>query len=178
MWCNPYYFAHLNSVQGTQIILNVVVNTIILPLLIIVGIKKLGLLDDIELTVRKQRAIPYLVLIFFFFWNFIVFLKQDFPPAFVSVMLGAVLGLFAAYIVNILYFKISLHAIGAGAFFATVLYGASLSIFSLKWPLIICLIAGGVIGTSRLYLKAHQPIEIYFGYLLGFLAQILAYYIL
>ncbi len=179
MWCNPYYYSKLGSGLSNIILLNVIVNTILLPIIVLLGLQKSKVLDDFKLEKRKQRAIPFIAVLFFFFWTFIVFLKKDFfPIGLTPVMLGAVLCLAIAYVVNILYFKVSLHTIGAGAFVAIVLFASSTSLYALGSVLVLSIFLGGLIGFSRLALNAHSLREVNYGYILGFLAQFSAFIIL
>lgn len=178
MWCNPYYYSKLGSPLSNVILANVVINTVILPLIVLLGLKKSKLLDDFNLEKRKQRAVPFIAVLFFFFWTFIVFLKKDFfPIGLTPVMLGAVLAIAGAYVVNILYFKISLHATGVGAFVAIVLFATSTSLYALNWVLVAAILLGGIIGVSRLVLNVHTTKEVNSGYILGFFAQFAAFFI-
>jgi hypothetical protein len=43
--------------------------------------------------------------------------------------------------------------------------------------LLICTLIAGLVGTVRLYSRAHQEDEIYGGYLTGILSQLLAFQI-
>ncbi len=42
-------------------------------------------------------------------------------------------------------------------------------------PLVITLFIAGVVGTARMVLAAHSPAEIYAGFIVGILSQLLAY---
>lgn len=179
MWANPYYFAQFGSAQAFQVLANMVINTVVLPVIALLLLQRMKLLDNLQLTERKQRAIPFLVLIFFFFWTFVVFLKEPaLPRAFTGVAFGAFLSLFAAYMINVLVFKVSLHTIGVGAFVAVLFYASALSLKPL-WPfLMITFLAGGLIGSARLILSAHTAREVYAGFFVGFFAQIFAFLLL
>ena len=48
----------------------------------------------------------------------------------------------------------------------------------LEYMLIIAVVACGLVGSSRLMLKAHEPADIYGGYFIGFLSQFVALNIL
>ena len=43
--------------------------------------------------------------------------------------------------------------------------------------IMIAVMLAGIVGTSRLYLKAHKPDEVYGGYTVGILSQMIAYLI-
>jgi hypothetical protein len=110
------------------------------------------------------------------------------PTAFLIAALGTTIGLFACFLIN-LFFKISLHATGAGGFVGMVLitmwlysYGA----FSIWLPLVgvchisinlvlmVSVLLAGAVGSARLLLGAHTSKELYAGFVLGLLAQFVA----
>ena len=65
------------------------------------------------------------------------------------------------------FWKISLHMIGVGGFLGLlfVLSFAQNPLAIQVLPYVILL--AGIVGTSRLYLQAHSPIQIYAGFLVG-----------
>lgn len=73
-----------------------------------------------------------------------------------------------------IYWRISLHTIGMGGLTALLFY----LVFATPQPfssyalqmLPFCIIAAGLAGTARLYLKAHTSAQIYVGYIVGFIA--------
>ena len=60
--------------------------------------------------------------------------------------------------------------IGVGGLLAVILIlGFEFSNFQVVYPLLFVLMLSGAIATSRLYLNAHQPAEVYAGFFTGFL---------
>lgn len=103
-------------------------------------------------------------------------------------MLGAVIGLFIAFFINI-FSKISAHAVGMGGLLGMVIITMALSNFdsfvlhstiigtfefSMNALLLFTLLMAGLVGTARLLLDAHTPNDIYGGYLVGFASQFIA----
>jgi hypothetical protein len=69
-----------------------------------------------------------------------------------------------------LFWKMSAHMTGAGGLLAVVLVlGIKFQTFEVLYPLLLSIFLAGVIGSSRLYLHAHRPIEVYIGFIYGFL---------
>lgn len=179
MWCNPYYFAQMGSFEAFTVFSNMIINTIFLPVVSLIILKKMKLLDDFNLPERKQRAVPFLILIFFFFWTFTIFLKEpSLPLGFTSIAFGAFLSLFTAYIINVVYVKVSLHTIGMGAIVATIFYAMTFTLKPLAGIFLLAIIVAGLVGTARLVLGAHTSREVYLGYCVGFLAQVFAFVLL
>ena len=49
-----------------------------------------------------------------------------------------------------------------------VVLGLKFTNFQVLYPLLLSLLLSGVVGSSRLYLDAHKPVEIYTGFIFGF----------
>ncbi len=176
MWCNPFYFGSFDSRQGAGLLSVVLANSVIFPLLIMVILQKTKLIEDFTISDRKKRALPFLVMIFFLFWTyFVVKFRLQMPELLTDVMWGAFLSVMAAYFINVLYFKISLHAMGMGNFLAIIVIASFVSLYGLSSVLALGVLIAGIVGTARLILKAHTPQEIYVGYLVGFIMQMIAF---
>lgn len=70
------------------------------------------------------------------------------------------------------FWKISLHMIGIGGFTGVILI---LSYAQHALPVSIlpyCFLAAGIVGTSRLFLKAHSILQIYVGFVTGLITSI------
>lgn len=125
------------------------------------------LTGSIDIKERHQRTWAYGAAIFFYFLAY-YFLWQipvyDFLKAY---LLSLAIGMIALMALN-LRWKISMHATGGGsliAFFAHQYYVMPDTYFL---PLLAGILVAGLIGSARLKLKAHNNIEIYVGYIIGF----------
>ncbi|MBW7868650.1 MAG: hypothetical protein H3C31_10030 [Brumimicrobium sp.] len=128
---------------------------------------------------REERNTPILItglycFILFFFLQFQS--KQIWIPAILnSMVLGGALAALVAAVIN-RRMKISLHAIGMGAFFG-FFYMYSTQLEEIPYLiLIISILLGGIVLSARLALNSHDLKEIGWGYLLGFASQILTIY--
>jgi len=175
LWSNPYYFMPLNSPNAMVLLINVILNSVLLPLLVMGILKQMKLIDDLKISERKQRAIPFLISILFMMWTYLVVVRLPFSEVISDVVLGAFLSLMAAYMINVLYIKISLHTIGMGNLLAIVLVASAISLYGLAGVFMFTVVLAGIVGTSRLILQAHHPYEVYMGYMVGFVAQVVAF---
>jgi len=179
---NPHLFAaNHNKSQFLWIIITFIM-TFILPVVWIVMMKKLELIDDLKLENPQQRIIPYIATASFYMWTFKLFQPTNEATPYTNLliskmMLGASVSLFIGFFINI-FSKISLHSIGAGNLIGLVLSTMKISDYDLKLFFIFTIILAGVIGTSRLILKAHEEKEILTGYFTGFIGQFFAFSIL
>jgi membrane-associated phospholipid phosphatase len=166
--------------------------SVFFPLISVLAMKLSGLLKTITLYEPEERIGPLIAAIVFYIWLLLNYRQFELgPDIFEANILGATLSLCLAFIINN-FSKISLHAIGAGGLLgAAVLIrgtvheeyyrislGQSEIILSQNIYLIIIIIMAGLIGTSRLFLRAHKPSDVYGGYLVGFITQLLAYRII
>ena len=192
---NPYLFG-VNSVgekKSIELILTVLFSTFLIPAFAIFLMWRLKLISSIHMADKQDRIGPFIVTGIFYLWVFrSVMEDSNIPTAFLIAVLGTTMGLFICFLIN-LFFKISLHAAGMGGMVGMVLiimwlysYGSftiqlpllGAAEFSINFVLIICLLIAGLVGTSRLLLKAHSPRELYTGFILGLLCHYIALKIL
>ncbi len=188
---NPYMFGFSNIVEAKDLLMIVVLTVIPIPIIVVLMQKGLGLSESIYLRNKRERIGPYLVSALLYLSLYLQLAKTNSANAFQVATMGAVVALFGAFFVNN-FFKISLHAIGAGALMSMLIltvmfYSRSTYIlrigdnmigeYSTISVLYLSVILSGLICTSRLILKQHNIQEIYSGLVLGFFAPLIAYYI-
>lgn len=175
MWANPYAFGRLKD-NAVILILLVFIYSFLLPAVALFLLKKVELVDSLQLKDKQDRIIPLIITAVFYCWLSVnLFYNPGYPKGFIMFTLGATLALMLSFIIN-LFTKISLHAIGIGGFVGfVVLTMLFYSYDNLESILLISIILGGIIGSSRLVLDAHQPREVYYGYLVGFSTQLLIF---
>lgn len=190
---NPYLFG-VNSPDGrSTLLLQVFVLTFILPVISILLMKKLALINSIQLKDRMDRIGPYIVTMIFYFWLYLSIRRDaDVPLVYNIFIFGGLITLSMIFLINI-FMKISAHTAVMGGLLAMT--WITFNVFSheiiavelpvqglttLPWKTALIWVMGlaGLVGTSRLYLRAHTLKEIYSGYLLGFVAQWVAFKIL
>ena len=179
---NPHLFAAY-QLKG-QLLWGIItfVLTFIFPVVWLVLMKKLELIDSLELDDKKQRIIPYIATATFYLWTFKMFKPTSIPNAFSNqlislMMLGAAVSVFIGFFINI-FRKISLHTIGIGSFIGLTLPMLRIADYDLKFFFIALLLLAGVIGTARLVLEAHTQREVLSGYAAGFIGQFFAFTVL
>ncbi len=67
-----------------------------------------------------------------------------------------------------------MHTTGMGGLIALMFIMSFTSTFDVAMPFMFILIIAGIVGTSRFILEAHNPAEVYGGYMLGFACQMIA----
>jgi len=161
----------------------------VIPVVTVLMMKGLGFIKSLRMEDPKERIGPMIASIICYVW-FYVNMKSNanIPSSFLVLALGGCIALAIAFFINN-FSKISLHTTGAGGFIAGVIILISvrtnelieISLFDSIWqlhPMVIVIIAiliAGLIGTSRLILEAHRPVDIYGGYLVGIISLLIAY---
>ncbi len=176
LYVHPTVFLGEDSFERTKIFLRVLSTGFVLPLITVLLLKGLGFVQSIQLHTQKERIIPYVACITFFFWNYYVSKQLSDPVEMRSFLLGVFLLSCAALMMNN-YMKVSMHAMAAGAvlaFFILMLYTNRLEN---ALELIVSTLIAGIICTSRLIASTHNPIEIILGFITGFIIQLLAWWI-
>lgn len=155
------------------------INLVLFPLVATLLMKALGFISSITMKEPKDRIIPLLATMIFYFWAYNVS-KNITPevPLYMRVfLLGSFWGIIMIFLVNI-FFKVSMHTTAIGATIGILL----VMIIALKVDILFLIIGvillAGAIGTSRLILKEHFPFELVLGYIIGFLVQVGAYFFL
>lgn len=186
---NPYLFG-VHSVQGgMRFVVLIFLSTFFLPGLAVVLMRTLGMISSLEMEDRYERIGPFIITGIFYLWMFMNFVHNpDIPVPYKSFVLGTVIALFISFFINV-FSKISLHAVGMGGLLAMVVitmllfsYGSftfNAGVFgmiqmSMNTVLMLTILAAGAVGTARLLLGAHQPFDLYGGYLVGFASQVIA----
>lgn len=162
--------------EKRRLLLIVVVNTILFPVISVLLLKGLGFIRSVFLKTQKERIIPYVAVNIFYFWLFLVLKNQaDIPPVTTAFVLGTFIASSAGLIFNS-FFKISMHALGMGAFCGILLCILfSGSPYASVLPLMAVILATGIVCTSRLILSDHSMSDIYSGLLIGILCQVAAW---
>jgi hypothetical protein len=176
-YLHPTIFIAVSEQARLLKMLTFVNNNVVFPLLVVLLLKGLGFSQSVFLRTQKERIVPYIACIIFFFWTWNVFNHQpDAPQILRDMCQGIFFGACAALLLNN-YFKISMHAIGmggmAGLFLVIALSGASFS----PWPMAAAIFLSGLVSTARLIVSDHEPGDIVTGLLVGLLAQLVAWWI-
>jgi hypothetical protein len=177
LYRNDKIFLGLKSAERMIVFLRIFGTSIFIPLVTVFLLKALGFIQTIQLKTQRERIIPYVACITFFFWSFYVSKQLNDPPEFTAFLLSLFISSIAALLINN-YFKVSMHAIGAGgltAFFILLLFADKLNDMI---SFVAAIVIAGIICSSRLISGNHSPFEIYFGFIAGFILQLIAWAII
>ncbi len=177
----PQAFAGFNVLDFSKlplpIIAPIIVNTVLFPILAVLLMKGLGFVESIKLENPKERIIPLIATMTFYFWVYHAMNNINAPFLLKVLLLGSFWGVIAIFMINI-FFKISMHTAAAGSAIGMVVALMLYSPVNMALPLFLTLSVAGLIGTARLILSAHNQSQVWLGYIVGFLVQLAAYWYL
>lgn len=175
---NPSTFQFIDN-DPVIMLVTVVVNTVILPAAAIGIMKPLGFVKSFQMRERTDRIIPFVAGLFFYIWTVVVFVKQgNSPVLFTAPLAGTLTAMILAFLINVLFIKISLHAVAMGVAVSYFIAMVPIAEKNILPFVILTILIAGLVGTARLLLKAHDQDEVYLGYLIGMVGQMLALHIL
>lgn len=149
----------------------VFLNTCLLPLFSTLLMKKFGLVSSMQVNHQGERNVPYLTSFIFFSSTWWLLSKAPLPPMVAQLMLGATIAVLLTGIIN-LKIKISAHMVAIGGLAGALLMLGINGLHDYTLWVILSFMLSGIMGWARLQLKAHSPFEIYSGFLLGMMCQI------
>jgi hypothetical protein len=176
IYLHPYSFAVFDPKQKLLRLLFVFVITVFFPAITVFLLWRLQFAQSVFLRTQKERIIPYVASIIYFFWAFFVTRNLEGTPVImVSFFLGTFLCASAGLMANS-YFKISMHALAVGSAATYMILLGLVSGEPMGLPITITTLITGIVCTSRLIVSDHHPMEIYWGLVLGTLSQLVACY--
>lgn len=156
--------------------LTVFVSTFFLPIFSIFICWRLKLIQSLYLKTSRERIIPYVLVMFFYWWAFYVFRNlPDSPSVIVHLLFGSFLAICGGWMCNI-FFKISMHAIAMGGMLMFAFLFTFNDNYSSGLYISVAFLITGLVSTSRFLVSDHTPREIYFGLVVGLLAQLIGWY--
>lgn len=162
------YISYLPPSMKKWIYIIVGVNTVIVPLSITPVYLYRKIISSLKMESSTERIIPLIINACLFYLTYYLLSRYNTPNVIRVYILAGAVCIFMAIIISWKW-KISLHMIGIGALTGAVL---SISIryrINLNLYFIVLIFISGLLGASRLQLDAHNPGQIYSGYILGFI---------
>ena len=174
LYLHPLLFAGYTDLMKIRLTATIFVNLTMLPAVTVFLCWRLKFIDNIYMETQKERIIPLAAAMIFYFWCWFV-LKSNgvIPDMFREFLLGSFITIIGAWLANIA-FKVSLHAMAMGGMFCFMLLltfnaeGSSVQYFA------FAVAVAGLVCSSRLIVSSHRPFDVYSGFFIGAVSQLLA----
>ena len=171
----PFEFIGITDWQLKMRLFSVAWLTAFFPAFAVFLLWRLKLSDSIFLRTQKERIIPYVITMFFYWWMY--YLSRNFTDQPIALKFFY-LGIFVASAIGMTvnnFMKVSLHAMGiAGLATAVLLVSVSYPVNNILWvPLVVLLTA--LVISARLVVSDHSKKELLVGLFIGLSTQVAAY---
>lgn len=171
----PFEFVGITDWQLKMRLFSVAWLTAFFPAFAVFLLWRLKLSDSIFLRTQKERIIPYVITMFFYWWMY--YLSRNFTDQPVALKFFY-LGIFVASAIGMTvnnFMKVSLHAMGiAGITTSIILVSVFYPVTNAIWvPLAIVLTA--LVISARLVVSDHSKKELVVGLFIGVFTQLAAY---
>ncbi|MCC6384009.1 MAG: hypothetical protein LC117_09160 [Bacteroidia bacterium] len=143
----------------------------IAPVITALWLVQKGWIHSLEMAERKERSIPFLSTVIYYIACYLLIRLLPVPSIVASLILGGAFLIAVAFMIN-LKWKISIHLIGLGGLSGLIWITGEILIADIIGYFILSLLAAGLVGWSRLFNEAHTPLQVYTGYITGFLGMI------
>ena len=170
----PYLFAGFSALEKTLMMIRFLAVYSFFPLISTLLLKALGFIDSVYLKTQRDRIIPYVICMIYYFsiW-FVMHRQPENPPAIISLTLAIFIASIGGLMGNI-YIKISMHAIGVGVMVTFMMLLAFSQDLNFGRYLSVSLLITGLVCTARLIASDHSQKEVYWGLIVGIASQIIA----
>lgn len=177
MQTQTHLFAGLSPLKRTFTVIQFAVMYAFFPVVTALLLKALGFIDSVFMRTQKDRIIPYVICMIYYFWVWYVIKNQTvYPDELIkfslAIFISSVLGLMSNA-----YMKVSMHALAMGvmlAFAALLTWsgspGSGIYISS-------AIFLTGLVCTARLIVSDHSNKEIYTGLFLGIASLLIANFV-
>ncbi len=137
----------------------------IVPALVVIILKKMGKVNDYDISQRENRSLPFLIGVAGYFLGALMLYLLNAPPIIVGFMLCYAINTMFIFFITLVW-KISVHVTSLGGPIAAMTY-----VFGLQslWLLLLM----PPLAWARVRLKAHTPMQTIAGGMLGFSATLL-----
>lgn len=141
----------------------------VIPMILVLLLKKFGFINDIGLNGRRERLIPYIITIVCMGGTALFMHAKMAPMWLVMFFAGGVV----AGIINLLInfkWKISAHAAGIAGIVALIvrIMHSDMPVGNITVWLMVAIGLGGLLGSARVWLGRHTVWQVLAGYAVGF----------
>lgn len=165
---SPTLFGYLPFGVKKILLLVLLVNNVFLPISLMLFLYNRKIISTWTIDDRTERRMPLMLTTILYASTCYIIFKFPIPLFLKSFIYTTFLISLMVTIINF-WWKISIHAVGAGALLAIVFYLSVKMNAPLDWYLISVILASGLVLSSRLKLNYHNPQQVWFGFFAGLL---------
>ena len=167
----PLALAPLHTEVYSSFLVLIFLVTVVCPVVFILVLKTFGLISTISMIDRRERITPFTLIVLLhlsvtliFHYQFDIYLSDPLMKFLITIDAIIMAGVLVTY-----FYRVSIHTLGiwgaAGMLIALNRFNETSTLF---YATVVTVVIAGAVMSSRLYLKAHTPRELYVGSVLGF----------
>lgn len=161
----PSYFFYIYII--------IIMNLIAAPLLISLYLKKVKMIESLQMPKIQERQIPFLISAIFYAFTYYLLSRINFPEAYLVLFGASALAVILLFLLSLLRIKASAHLTALGGICGMLVVVSVLLAVDLSNWLIFLLFITGIVGAARLSLSAHTIWEVFLGFVIGFGCQLM-----
>lgn len=148
------------------LVLIILINNVVIPLSLLPFFRYRQIISSWSMENRKERNMPLLTASFFYATTVYMIYRLQIPHFIKAFIIATA---FLSIIVTVINFwsKISVHGVSTGMMIGLVILLSIKMQVPLTWYVNGTVLTGGLVLTSRLWLKAHTQWELWSGFFLG-----------
>ena len=149
--------------------------TYVVPVLLLLFLKNFGFIKDFQVSTIKERRFPVIFMIFLLYFLGNTIIQIPTIRNLGILFYGTSLSLTCIYLLFSVKLKSSLHLVSMGNMIGFFLIMTNINSLSMLPIIILLILLSGILASSRLYLKAHTPVELLIGFFLGIVCQFILF---
>ena len=146
-----------------------------MPVLLLLFLRNFGFIKDFQVSTIKERRFPVIFMIFLLYFLGNTIIQIPTIRNLGILFYGTSLSLTCIYVLFSVKLKSSLHLVSMGNMIGFFLIMTNINSLSMLPIIILLILLSGILASSRLYLKAHTPVELLIGFSLGIVCQFILF---
>ncbi|MDD4149844.1 MAG: hypothetical protein PHE33_07430 [Bacteroidales bacterium] len=147
--------------------------TFALPALFIPVLYYFRIISNLETEVGKEKIIPMLTVAIIYALAFYFMQRVNMPPILLGIILSSIVVVVVSTFIK-LFWNISIHLSALGGLLGFVIFIGINNNLNLLLVGLLIIISGGVVASSQLLLQKHNSMQVYGGFLFGFICVYLS----
>lgn len=177
LFTQNYFSYFMSPAKKIFLLAAVFIFSVALPLFNVALLKRMGYVKSLQMNDSSERFMPYVSTLILHAGLLYILHDLDIPFYF-KYMIVASIAVAATTLTCNFFTRISAHAAGGGGLLAIVVFYEFISYSPELLPVCVTLGLCGLLGFARLYLRAHEPRQVYSGFAAGFASALLCLIVL
>jgi hypothetical protein len=177
IYSSPTLLSFIPFHMKRVIFILVLADNVILPLSLAAILYSKGMMRTFNAGERNERVVLLTFALMMYTVTAFLLLKMPVPNLFRAYFISIAVVTLITLLITAVY-RISLHAAGIGGLLALTVFMMMHYDITSAWQLIVVILTGGAVMSSRLYLDDHTPAEVWTGLLTGTVVMALSLFFL